>query len=483
MATLKKNILYSSILTAANYIFPLITYPYVSRILGVDKIGVCNFVDSIINYFILFSMLGISIIGIREIAKTKKIKEDLNKTFNSLFFLNTMSTAIMLILLIVAINIVPKLYEYRELMYIGALKLIFNYLLIEWLYKGLEDFKFITNRTIIIKCLYVISVFLFIRDANDYEVYYLILSLMIVVNAIINIVYSRKFVNYNWHKIQLKPFIKPFLILGFYMLLTSMYTSFNVAYLGFVAGETEVGYYTTATKLYGIILSIFTAFTGVMLPRMSALISENKMDEFIMLLNKSVNLLFGLSIPLIIFAMIFAQAIILLLSGKGYEGAIIPMQIVMPLILVIGYEQILVIQTLMPLKYDKAILINSIIAACVGILFNIILVSEYQSVGSALVWFISELSVLISAQYFVWKSIKINFPYKHLLKNILFNIPLAIILYAMYKYVQCHIFVKMSYAIGILIIYSYILQYYILKNVLFINMIDKCFSYFGKTRR
>ena len=292
MANLKRNIIYSGILTTANYIFPLVTYPYVSRVLGVDKIGICNFVDSIINYFILFSMLGISIIGIREIAKNKNTKEGLNRTFNSLFFLNTISTTIMLILLIIAINMVPKLYENKELMYIGALKLVFNYLLIEWLYKGLEDFKFITNRTVIIKCLYVISVFLFVHDANDYKLYYLLLSLMIILNAIVNILYSRNIVKYSLSNICIKPFIKPFIILGIYMLLTSMYTSFNVAYLGFVAGEIEVGFYTTATKLYSIILSVFTAFTGVMLPRMSALIAEHKIDEFKSLLDKSVNLLF-----------------------------------------------------------------------------------------------------------------------------------------------------------------------------------------------
>ena len=167
MVTLKKNIFYSTILTTANYIFPLLTYPYVSRVLGVDKIGICNFVDSIINYFVLFSMLGVGIVGIREIAKNKNDKECLNKTFNSLFFLNTLSTTIMLVLLIIAINIVPKLNEHKELMYIGAFKLVFNYLLIEWLYKGLEDFKFITNRTVIIRCLYVISCLLYTSDAAD----------------------------------------------------------------------------------------------------------------------------------------------------------------------------------------------------------------------------------------------------------------------------------------------------------------------------
>lgn len=472
MVTLKKNIFYSTILTTANYIFPLLTYPYVSRVLGVDKIGICNFVDSIINYFVLFSMLGVGIVGIREIAKNKNDKECLNKTFNSLFFLNTLSTTIMLVLLIIAINIVPKLNEHKELMYIGAFKLVFNYLLIEWLYKGLEDFKFITNRTVIIRCLYVISVFIFIHDVNDYKLYYLLMALMVVLNSIVNILYSRKFVKYSLSNIYIKPYIRPFIILGLYMLLTSMYTSFNVAYLGFVAGETEVGYYTTATKLYGIILSVFTAFTGVMLPRMSALIAEHNIDEFKNLLKKSVNLLFGFSIPLISFTMIFAKPIILLLSGKGYDGAITLMQIVMPLILIIGYEQILVIQTLMPLKYDKAILINSIVGACIGILLNILLVSKYKSVGSAFVWFISELSVLFTAQYFVWKKIKIKFPFKYFFKNIIDNIPLLALMLLIYLMDQNSI-INMFIGCAIMLIYSIVVQYFILKNSIFINLINK----------
>ena len=161
MSNIKKNFFYSSILTTANYIFPILTYPYVSRVLGVNNIGICNFIDSIINYFILFSMMGIATIGIREVAACKD-REERNKIFNGLFFLNTLSTTIMLITLITAIFFIPELYEYKELMFVGAFKLFFNYLLVEWLYKGLEYFKFITIRTLIVKVIYVVSVFVFI---------------------------------------------------------------------------------------------------------------------------------------------------------------------------------------------------------------------------------------------------------------------------------------------------------------------------------
>ena len=137
MPSIKKNFLYSSLLTTAGYIFPLITFPYVSRVLGVTNIGICNFIDSIINYFIYFSMLGIDLVGIREIAKNKSDKEKLKKTFNELFTLNTITTSIALLLLLTATLSIDQLTRNWHLMAVGAVKLTMNYMLVEWLYKGL----------------------------------------------------------------------------------------------------------------------------------------------------------------------------------------------------------------------------------------------------------------------------------------------------------------------------------------------------------
>lgn len=474
-SSIKKNFLYSSILTTANYIFPFLTYPYISRVLGVNNIGICNFIDSIINYFILFSMMGIGTIGIREIAKCKGKKEEKNKIFSSLFILNTISTTIALIVLIILIYTVPQLYTHIELMYIGALKLICNYLLIDWLYKGLEEFKYITIRTILVKTLYVIAVFIFVHNTDDYKIYYLISCLMITVNAVFNGTYAKKFVTLSFSQINIKPFIHSFLILGIYTILTSMYTSFNVAYLGFVTNETEVGYYTTATKLYSILLALFTAFTGVLLPRMSSLLSENKLDEFKSLLQRSVNILFTFSIPIIIISTIMAPEIIQIIAGKGYEGAIIPMRIVMPLMLIIGYEQIMVIQTLMPLRKDKSILKNSILGATTGILMNILLVSSYKSLGSSIVWVTSELVVLTASQYYVHKYIKMTFPGKLLIKNILYHIPLVFCIYIIHL-TKLNEFISLIIGGITTILYCIIIQRFFLKNEIIIQLYNKLTS-------
>ena len=160
MSSIKRNFFYSSILTTANYIFPLLTFPYVSRVLGVTNIGIVNFVDSVIHYFILVSMMGINIVGIREVAKCKKNKEELSQTFSGLFWLNSITTIVALALLAVVTLAFEQIRTYWHLVAVGALKLLLNYMLIEWLYKGLEEFKYITYRTILIKILYVISIFI-----------------------------------------------------------------------------------------------------------------------------------------------------------------------------------------------------------------------------------------------------------------------------------------------------------------------------------
>lgn len=428
MSNIRRNFFYSCFLTTANYIFPLLTYPYVSRILGVSNIGLVNFIDGIINYFVLFSTMGIGVIGIREIASNKKNINKLSETFSSLISLSFLFTIFAIILLIVLTYYIKDLRDNSILIQIGALKLIFNLFLIEWFYKGLEDFKYITFRTLTIRTIYVISVFVFVRNKFDYPIYYLLSCLMIVINAVVNYTYSRKFVRFTFKGLKLYKHLKSFIILGLYNILTSMYTTFNIIYLGFIGGDTEVGFYTTATKLYSIILSIFTAFTGVMLPRMSSLVHEGKNNEFKIKIQKSIAILINIAIPAVILSEIITAQIIQILSGPGYEGAINPMRIVMPLILIIGYEQILVIQMLMPLKKDGVIMRNSLIGAVWGLIMNICIVPKMLAIGSAIVWVSSEILILILSQYSLRNLIPISSTLIKCVKEIIIYSPLVLIL-------------------------------------------------------
>ena len=423
MVSIKHNFFYSSLLTVANYLFPLITYPYVSRVLGVANIGVCNFVDSILQWFILFSMMGISIVGNREIAACRDDELRRSKVFSELILLNLSTTVIAIIVLIGAMYTVPSLFQYRRLLWIGVVKLTANFACIDWLFRGTELFKYITGRTILVKLLYVVAVFAFVHKAEDYTVYYLLSVLMIAGNAIINLLYSKQLVGICFHGLNLSRHVKPYLTLGLYMFLSSMYITFNVTYLGVATDEIQVGYYTTATKLHGIIIAFFSAFTGVMLPRMSSLLAEGRMEEFKKYIDKSFDLLLVYAVPLVFFFGVTAPEVVRLLAGAGYEGAILPTRIIMPLILIIGFEQIFVIQILMPLRLDREVFINSVVGAILGITLNLLLVKHLKSTGSAIVWLTCELSVLVMASYFTKKRSGISFPWRKSFRMFLVYFP------------------------------------------------------------
>lgn len=430
MPSLKRNLFYSILLVLANYVFPFLTYPYVSRVLGVTGIGACNFVDSVINYFILFSTLGIDSYGVREIAKHKDDKEALGRTFSNIFTVNVTLTAIMLVLLVGATLTVPKLSAHMDLVFIGAFKLVFNCLLTEWLFKGLEDFKLITLRSIAIKLLYVAAVFIFVRRREDVWVYYLASSMAVVVNALVNRAFARTRVHYSLKDIDFGGTFKSVSALGVYAILTSMYTTFNVMFLGFVTNDSEVGLYGTATKIYYIVMAVFSGFTGVMVPRMSSVAAAGDMQKFKSYFGMVVEFLFGFSIPIVAWMMLMAPDIIRIIAGTEFAGAVLPMTILAPLVFVVGYEQILVLQTLLPLGKDKIMLRNSLIGAGVGITLNVLLVPSLAAIGSAIVWIVVECLILVLSQIAVFKYLDISFPLRLTARNILVYLPLIAILAA-----------------------------------------------------
>lgn len=430
MSNLKKNIFYSALLTVANYAFPLITYPYVSRVLGVTNIGICNFVDNIVNYFLVFSTMGISILGVREIAVAREDRSRLDRVFSSLLSLNALTTFISAAVLLGVTFLVPSLFEYRRLLFVGVAKLVANGLFLEWLYQGVEQFQYITRRSILIKTLYVVSVFLFVRTADDYEIYFLLLALAAVANALVNAFHSRKYVSFKPSLVRPKGFVKPYFILGINFILTSMYTSFNVMYLGLRTDADQVGFYTSATKILSIVMALFSACATVLLPRMSAVLSEGKTEEFKSYVSKTANLLFLMGIPVLILMEICTVDIIQLISGSGYEGAVLPMKIVSPMILIAGMDQILIIQIMMPMKMDQKVLRNSAIGASVAVLLSILLVGRMGANGSAVVWIDAEFAVFLAALFAVRRRIGFPVSAADLLKTVLSYVPLIPLLYA-----------------------------------------------------
>lgn len=426
-SSIKKNFAYKSALTISTYIMNFITFPYVSRVLGVDKIGLVSFVDNAVNYFLLFATMGVAILGVREIATVKEDRNKCNRVYSNILGMNILFTIITLIIYFVFIIFVTDFNRYKELFYVGGAKILFTAFLVEWYFTGIENFRYITIRSLLIKLLYVVAVFILIRTEDDYTLYFVLTVLVVIINAIINMVYIRKFVNLIKHELFSKKYIKQNLSLGIYSIMTSMYLTFNVMFLGFCSTNTEVGYYTTAFKLYSVILGLFTAFTNVMLPRMSSLLAGGEKEKFQNLIDKSFEAMCTFSIPMILCSIILAPQIIYILSGPGYEGAITPMRIIMPAVLFVGIAQVLAVQILTPMHKDKILLSASIIGASASIFINLTIVSSYQSIGSSIVLLCSEFIVTLVYIIYVGYMSIIKIPFNILLKNILYSLPCGIL--------------------------------------------------------
>lgn len=412
----KKNFGYNLILTFCNYLFPLITYPYISRVLGVELIGTCSFVDSIVNYFILFSTLGVGSYGVREISRCGDDRERRNAVFSSLVTLNALFSILAVAVLVICTFTLPQLAEYKEFLGIGIIKLIFNLFLIEWFFQGIEQFKYITIRSVIIRAIYVMAILLFVKSKEDVYLYYGMTSAIVVINSIINWNYSRKFRSFSLKSVDLRLFIAPVITFGYYRLLTSMYTTFNTTFLGFSSGDVEVGYFSTATKLYSIIMGVFSAFTTVMVPRVSSMLAKKDFDGVQKVADKTFEVLYLVGVPIIIFCQFFAPQIIYLIAGNGFEGAITPFRIVIFLLLIIGMEQIVIQQFLMASNSKRSIVYVSTVGAVTGILLNFLITPRIGAIGSAISWCISEVMVLAVGIALMTKHLSVAINWRHLLK-------------------------------------------------------------------
>jgi len=410
-----------------------ITFPYVSRVLGVECIGLVNFVDNTVGYFLLFATMGVNLLGVREIAAVKDNPEERNRVFANIFGLNLWLTIGTLVVYFLVVATIPKLNQYSELFYIGTAKILCTAFVIEWFFTGIEDFRYITLRSIAIKAAYVVGVFVFVRAQEDYKLYFVMTVGTVVLNALVNFIYVHKFVYPDFKEYFNFKYQKRNCILGIYNIMSSMYLSFNVMFLGLVSGNIQVGYYTTAFKVYMVVLGLFSAFTNVMLPRMSALLAQGEKERFQQLVDKSFRAMCTFSIPMIICSIILAPQIIYVLSGSGYEGAIMPMRIIMPAALFVGIAQVLAIQILTPMKKDRTLFTASIVGATVSVAINVTIVPTLQSIGSAIVLLCSEIAVTMTYIVYVLRHEIVVIPFDSIWRNFLLAIP-AIVVCLVCKY-------------------------------------------------
>lgn len=392
---IRQNFGYNLILAICNYLCPIIVFPYVSHVLGVRNVGICGFVDSIIEYFIIFSMLGISGYGVREIARCRENVQQRNAVFTNLFIINTLLTVVAVSVLLIATSVLPQLEPYRPFLLLGIVKIVFNLFLIEWFFQGLEQFKYITMRSVLVRVAYVVAVLVLVRDADDIFVYYLLTTLVVAFNAIVNWNYSRRYRRWNFKELRPLLYLLPVLSFGYNKLLTSMYTTFNTLFLRYETNDVEVGYFTTAMKLYYTLMAIFSAFTITMIPKVSAMFAAGEKEKLQHISNNTFIMLFTFTLPVIYFSLFFTPEIIHLVAGAGYDGAVVPFRIVVFLLLIIGMEQVVIQQFLMASTFNRSIIVVSTVGAVVGICLNIFVTPLFGAVGASVAWLVAEFAVLV----------------------------------------------------------------------------------------
>ena len=382
-------------LAMSSFIFPMITFPYVSRILLPKGNGKVQFATSVVSYFLIIAQLGIPKYGIRACAKVRDNKEELTRTTHELLIINLIMTVIAYLGLVIVTENIPRFQRERVLIYIISLSIFFGTIGIEWLYKGLEKYTYITIRSMIFKFVALIAMFLFIHKQEDYIKYGAITILASSFSNIFNFFHARKFIgtkpvgNYN-----LKKHLKAVVVFFAMACATTVYTHLDTLMLGFIKTDDDVGYYNAAVKVKSIMVAVVTSLGTVLLPRASYYVQNGKMEEFQRITKKATNFVMLLATPLMLYFILFARNGILLLSGAKYEPSVIPMQIIMPTLLLIGVSNITGIQILVPTGREKIVLYSEIAGAVVDVAINWVLIPKYASAGAAIGTLIAEAVVL-----------------------------------------------------------------------------------------
>ena len=392
----------NAILTMSNIIFPLITFPYATRILLPAGMGKISFATSVVAYFSMFAQLGIPTYGVRTCAKIRDDKEKLSKTVQELLLINIITVLISYTVFAGAILAVPRFNREKELLIIMGISILLNAMGVEWLYKALEQYSYITIRSIIFKVVALLSMFLLIHNKEDYIIYGGITIFAASASNILNFINLRKHIILKpLGGYELKKHMKPMLVFFAVSVAATIYTNLDNVMLGFMKDDTEVGYYTAAVKVKTILVSLITSASVVLLPRASLYIEKGEKDEFFRILNKTLRLVLLMAIPLAIYFIMYAEESILLLSGKEFIDSILPMQIIMPTLIFIGMTNLIGIQMLVPMGKEKLVLWSEIAGAIIDLILNAFLIPIYGATGAAIGTLVAEFVVLIVQTIFV----------------------------------------------------------------------------------
>lgn len=402
--SIKLNFIMESLLAMSSFIFPLITFPYVSRIILPEGTGKVSFALSLVSYFNIFAQLGIPKYGIRACAKVRDNKEALSRTVQELLIINTVMTVISYIAFGIMLAAVPRLQEEKVLYIIMSSTILFNTIGMEWLYKAMEQYTYITVRSVSFKLIALIFMFLLVHQKSDYMIYGAISIFAASASSVLNFFHAHKYItlkplgNYDFRR-----HMRPVIVFFAMACATTVYTHLDTVMLGFMTNDAEVGLYNAAVKIKTIMVSIVTALGTVLLPRASYYVQHGMMDEYKRITRKSLNFVILLSVPLTIYFILFAKPVIFFLSGSAFEGSVPAMKLIMPTLFLISLSNVTGIQILVPTGRESTVLLSEVVGAIVDLILNAILIPVLGAAGAAIGTTIAELAVF-AVQYYVLRN-------------------------------------------------------------------------------
>lgn len=409
-ASLKKNTIYNILKSCSTVLFPLITFPYASRVLLPDNIGKINFAAAFISYFALIASLGCSAYAIRECSGVRDDKEKMGYVASQIFSINVYSTLAALMLLILSLVLFRDLDNYRLLIVIQASTIVFTTVGTDWINSATEDFGYITLRTFFFQLISLLAIFLFVKTPDDY-VKYAIISVLSASGAnILNVFYCRRFCKITFYaKPEWKKHMKPILLLFTMILAQTIFKNTDITMLGLMKGDFEVGIYSTAIKIYNIINQFVTSIMWVLLPRVSYLFTENSREELHALLGKALSFLAGLGLPIIAGVIVTAPDIVLICAGSEYMGAALPLRILMIAFFFSLFGGGFMGNIIMiPSGKEAHFLKACVIAALANVVLNFFLIPLYGESAAALTTGIAEIIIFFVLLPHTIKAVKIK---------------------------------------------------------------------------
>lgn len=406
--SLVKNSIYNILYKVITALYPLIAVTYVSHILLSDKMGMVSYAQNIVSYFAVFAALGIPTYGIREIAIKAEDRGGRSQIFWELFTINFISTTISLVAYGILILSVDKFIENLLLYEIAGLQILFNYINVDWFYQGMEEYKYISIRSIIVKIIAIISLPLAIRSQDDYLWYAVIYSLAIGGNNVFNIFRIKKYICKPKKKIHIIKHLKSIGILLMVSVAVEIYAMIDTTMLGIFCDDRTVGCYSNAMKLIRMVNTMAAAIGAVLFPRLSVIFSNSDRKQFNELVNKGLKIMLVIAFPASVGMIMCSSSIVRVFFGDSFIAAIPILKILALMIPVVVCNTLMGGQVLVTTKQENKYVITVVIASVVNVILNAIFIPKFGAVSAAIASLISEVIDIVLYWWFSRKFVNIK---------------------------------------------------------------------------